>query len=129
MAIPTFRCGDSSSLLSQETTPQASRQNVSSPRLSIPLHVPPLQEVAHAFRVIAELARGRFALVCLGQTRQEALAGAWRCKGDLPAGTCRLRLQQWIGSYHQGAWIDLPSKRRELPQPRTPLRRCRRTFV
>jgi hypothetical protein len=56
------------------------------------------------FRVVAQLPGGATALICLGATREHAAAGAYARRQDLPKGTIRLHLEQWVGTAGKGFW-------------------------
>lgn len=67
------------------------------------------------YRVIAERAEGPEALICLGTTRDEALARARQLAGVLPLDTQRLCLDEWQGGACLGKWRRQRCARGELP--------------
>jgi hypothetical protein len=129
MALREYRCGSSSAVYHAAPAGRPIRAEPRTARLCTPIHFRS-QPVAHGFRVVAELSGGRRALVCLGASRSEALAGV-RARGKaLPAGSTGLRLQHWVGGVRGGRWQDLRCRRGELPwvpgvRGRSPLLKCR----
>jgi hypothetical protein len=74
--------------------------------------------------VIARLADGESALVCLGATRGEVIVGARTRAAALEPRVDCLLLQQWVGRVGRGRWQTMPLKRAELAaRGRRPRRR------
>lgn len=126
----SYRCGNSS----ETFTPSKPEQADEAPsRGHTPLHFSPVAPPA-GFRVVADLRKGGVALLCLGHGRGEALASARRIYreviGEVASPTSaafrqldglitHLRLQRWeIGERGAGRWVDLPTRRGELPRVR-----------
>lgn len=63
--------------------------------------------VSRSYRVVAELAGGGSALVCLATSWRHAVKSVHRLSGALPAGTSRLVLERWSGTPFSGRWIVL----------------------
>lgn len=95
-------------------------------RLRTALHFGSPVLVARGFRVIARLAHGGEALVCLAPTRADAIAAAKRQFGALPEGAFGLRLERWMGGELAGRWVVEATEKGVLPQPLRPRRRGRR---
>jgi hypothetical protein len=135
MATRTFRCGSSSA--AYYAPPPVRKGPAGSPvpvaradtepvRLRIRLHLGAARPAAHGFRVIAALADGDTALVCLGATRGEVIAGARAKTATLSPRAVALLLQQWVGRLAAGRWQTLPLRRGELATPRRAPRPRRR---
>ena len=105
MALRTYLCGTSTDVYYEKPSLPA-RDDADAPRLRTALHLELGQSLACRFRVIARLADGRTALVCLAATRQEAKSLA-RGRKDFPGDTLELRLQEWVGTAAVGSWRDL----------------------
>lgn len=78
------------------------------------------------FRVMARTALGDEAVVCLGQTREEALVTARKLAAQLPADTVRLYLEEWQGGTLQGRWRRQQCRHEELPPAPAARRAVRR---
>ena len=133
MATRTYRCGSSSAVYyappvvrrapagRPNPVPRADTEPV---RLRTRMHLAAALPAVHDFRVVATLADGDSALVCLGASRQEVVAAA-RAK-PVPRAVS-LHVQPWVGRPGSGHWQDLRPRRGELeaPRRRTPRRRAR----
>jgi hypothetical protein len=139
MAISTFRCGSSNAVYYAPPVVHprpaaclipAARADTEPVRLRTRLHLGSARPATHGFRVIAELADGDTALVCLGATRGEVIAGARAKAAALAARVVGFLLQQWVGRLGSGHWQTLPLRRGELAahRRRAP-RRPRRAAV
>jgi hypothetical protein len=131
MAVREYRCGSSSAVYqaaryrpARPDRPERAlaREDREPVRLRTALHVVGVRLPARSFRVLAELAGGGAALLCLGADRDEALARARALAGP----EARLRLQEWVGGAAVGAWRGVPCPRGGLPRARRGLRRLRR---
>jgi hypothetical protein len=137
MAIRTFRCGSSSSVYYAPPVLPARSAAKSSPlarfdkepvRLRTRLHLGAARPAAHGFRVLAALAGGDSALVCMGATRNEVIAGARAMAAALAPRAVGLLLQQWVAGARAGYWQTMPLRRGELEVAvrRNPRRRRQR---
>jgi hypothetical protein len=132
MAQREYRCGSSSAVYQAPRYRPArpgrperalAREDREPVRLRTALHVGGVHLPQQSFRVLAELAGGGTALLCLGADRDEALSRA----RALAAPAVRLCLQQWVGGACVGSWRALPCPRSGLPRARRAgLRRRRR---
>jgi hypothetical protein len=95
------------------------------------MHLAGVRPAVHGFRVLARLADGDTALVCLGASRQEVVAAARARLAGLARTAVRLHVQQWVGRIGSGRWENLRPHRGELqlPRRRTPRRRRERLPV
>jgi hypothetical protein len=127
MAQREYRCGSSSAVYqapryrpSRPDRPERAlaREDREPIRLRTSLHVGGVRLPEQSFRVLAELADGGTALLCLGADRDEALARARALAGQLAAPALRLRLQQWVGGICVGAWRGVSCPRGGLPRAR-----------
>lgn len=138
MVLRTFRCGASSAIYYAPPVvfrPGQTRPHVLVPRadtepvrLRTRMHLAGALPATHGFRVVARLADGDSALVCLGASRQEVVAAARARMSVLARFAVSLRVQQWAGGFGPGSWQDLRPHRGELelPRRRTPRRRRER---
>ncbi len=122
MVKTNFVCGNSRELRGSVVMSEAEAEPV---RLRTALHFGSPVYVARGFRVVARLASGAEALVCLADTRGEAIAAAKRQFGELPEGAIWLRLDRWVGDLVAGRWVGEPTVRGVLPQPQRPRRKTR----
>jgi hypothetical protein len=139
MASREYRCGSSSAVYQAPRYRPArpdrpgralAREDRGPVRLRTSLHVGGVRLPERSFRVLAELAGGGTALLCLGADRDEALTRGRALAARLAAPAVRLRLQQWVGGACVGAWRALPCPRGGLPRDRRGgLRRLRRGGV
>jgi len=127
MANRTYLCGTSKSIYNappvRRLTPTAPSRPIDRPdrdpvRLRTRLHLGAARPITHDFRVLAVRADGASALVCLGATRGEVVAGARVRLAGLVRETVSLLLQQWVGGRERGRWRTLPVRRGELPMLR-----------
>lgn len=123
MVKTNFVCGNSRELRGSVVVSEAEAEPV---RLRTALHFGSSVYVARGFRVVARLASGAEALVCLADTRGEAIAAAKRQFGELPDRAIWLRLERWAGGVAAGRWVAEPTARGVLPQPHRPRRKGRR---
>jgi hypothetical protein len=135
MAIRTFRCGSSSAVYNAppvvRPTPAgrpnpALRADTEPVRLRTRMHLAALRPVVHGFRVVATLAGGGSALVCLGVSRQEVVAAARAKLAALAPRAVSLHLEQWVGRPGRGRWQGLRPHKGELELPRRRMPRRRR---
>jgi hypothetical protein len=139
MAIRTYRCGASSAVYYAppvvfrpgQTRPQVlvPRADTEPVRLRTRMHLAGALPGTHGFRVVARLADGDSALVCLGASRQEVIAAARPKVAGLARFAVSLRVQQWVGGLGSGRWQDLRPHRGELELPRRRMPRRRRERV
>jgi hypothetical protein len=125
MAMRAYLCGSSNSIynapLVRRVTPAAQRRPMIPPadrdpvRLRTRLHLGAARPTAADFRVLAVREDGDTALVCLGATRGEVVAGARGQTAGLAREAVSLLLQQWVGGRERGRWQTLPLRRGELP--------------
>ncbi len=139
MATRTYLCGSSRAVYNAPPARRPGptgrpvplvRPDAEPVRLRTRLHLGAARPAAHGFRVIAALADGDSALVCLGATRREALAAARARVGAVPR-ALSLLLQQWVGGPGSGRWQTLALRRGELeaPRPRSARRRRARSVA
>jgi len=123
MAMRTYFCGSSNSIynappVKRLSSPVAPRRAIpvdrEPVRLRTCLHLGAARLSAHDFRVLARLADGNYALVCLGATRRDVVAAARAAAWRFP-NAVSLLLQQWVGGRGRGRWQTLPLRRGELP--------------
>ena len=123
MAIRTFRCGSSSAVYyapppvrpTPTGRPVPVRRADSEPvRLRTRMHLAGAVPAAHGFRVLARLADGDTALVCLGASRQEVVAAARAKLAGLARRVVSLHVQRWAGRLGSGRWENLRPRRGEL---------------
>jgi hypothetical protein len=135
MAQREYRCGSSSAVYqapryrpARPDRPERAmaREDREPVRLRTSLHVSGVRLPQQSFRVLAELADGGTALLCLAADRDEALTRARALAGRLPVPAVRLRLQQWAGGACVGAWRGVPCPHGGLPRARRGPRRLRR---
>jgi hypothetical protein len=131
MAIRSYLCGSSRAVYyeARSVAPAAVRPEAETARLFTPIHFRGAQPAARGFRVVAGLADGGAALVCLGATAAEALAAARALAGSLPAGAVELRLERWVGGPRAGRWQTMRCRRGVRPRRRPGLRRQRRQLA
>jgi hypothetical protein len=140
MAIRTFRCGASSAVYyappvvrSRPTGRPVSilRADTEPVRLRTRMHLAGALPAVHGFRVVARLADGDSALVCLGASRHEVVAAARAKAAGLARFAVSLHVQQWVGGLGSGRWHDLRPHRGELelPRRRAPRRRRERELM
>jgi len=137
MAIRTFRCGSSSAVYYAppvRTRPTGrpvpvNRADTEPVRLRTRMHLAGVRPAVHGFRVLARLADGDTALVCLGASRQEVVAAARAKLAGLARAAVGLHVQQWVGRLGSGRWENLRPYRDELELPRRRAPRRRRERV
>src|SRR5262245_34525218 len=108
MGQRTFRCGNGRDIFTRPPAEAAHPREPDPQRFRTLLHFPPRKAPSNRFRVMAQLDGGGTALVCLGDTRQDAIRLAWAMKNELPAQSVRLRLEAWCGGLRDGTWNYLP---------------------
>ena len=123
MVKTIFACGNSREIRGAVVVTEVEAEPV---RLRTALHFGSPVLVARGFRVIARLASGAEALVCLADTRAEAIATAKRLFGELPVGAVWLRLERWSGGVVAGRWVGEPTVKGVLPKLQRPRRRGRK---
>jgi hypothetical protein len=116
MALREIRCGSSNAVYHAPRTRSPKKDDQPAPRLLIPLHFPKPSAGGFGYRLVARLADGTHALLCLGATRDEVARRAWSLSRELPAGTVELHLQEWVGGACAGHWLRLRSRAGELPR-------------
>jgi hypothetical protein len=116
MALREIRCGSSNAVYRAPRIPRPRKDDHPAPRLLIPLHFAKPSAGGFGFRLVARLGDGTHALLCLGATREEVARRAWTLLRELPAGTVKLHLQEWVGGVCSGRWLRLPSRAGELPR-------------
>jgi hypothetical protein len=112
MATRLYRYGSSSEVFATVRSETPADRDPT--RLSTSLHMT-AQPVAQAFRVVAELAEGGTALVCLGASRVTAVAEA-HGRARAFAEAVRLRLERWSGTACAGRWEKVRTAPGELPR-------------
>jgi hypothetical protein len=126
MKTRLIRCGSSQALYQApyQTLPTAQpvRPDKEPVRLRSPVHVASRRSDILNYRVVARLADGRGALVCLGATPEDAAAKA-RVNAP-PESTVQLYLQQWVGGTWSGSWQSIRWRGKEVPL--LPVRRVNR---
>ena len=114
MSVRTYLCGTSRTVyhagnptVRADPPVRPPKRDRDAVRLRTTLHVPGVPRATRGYRVVAELADGRQALVCLGATRQEAVARARRLTVALHREAVAVSLQEWVGSTTAGRWRTL----------------------
>ena len=135
MSVRIFCCGSSNAVYQANKRPSVrkdenrvalARKDQASVRLRTRLHVLAARPVAHPFRVVAQLADGSTALICLGTTQRETCARARALGYRLPREAVAVALEQWVGGF-SGEWRRVLCRPGELPRLRR--RRLRRARV
>jgi hypothetical protein len=94
------------------------RDEAAAPRLRTRVHLFGRLSGASYFRVVAWLADGSEALVCLAGSRSEAIDRA-RSTGWWNR-ALRVELQRWIGTGASGRWVSVSTRGDEWPRPPRP---------
>ncbi len=98
-------------------------RDVRAVRLRLTMHVAGIVRATRGYRVVAELAGGRLALVCLGSTQPDAVARARQLAAELHPDAVGVRLQEWVGDLTTGYWRNVRTQRLLAPVTRPRRRR------
>src|SRR5262249_39313779 len=98
-------------------------------RLRTRMHLAGVRPAVHGFRVLARLADGDTALVCLGAARQGGGAAAPPQPPRPAPGPVGFAVPHWGGRLGSGRWENLRPYRDELELPRRRAPRRRRERV